>query len=221
MSTARKTPAAKASGPNPTVIISVVVGVVVLAAVAIVIAASGGGDDSGAPTTEELQNQYGIVTIQGEALPPMPEGGDDPAVGQAAPDVISERVAGQTRLEPAEEGRPTMAVFLAHWCPHCQRELPVLVEMAEDGAFDGVRTVAVLTNTTDTRPNFPPSAWLDEEGWTGDRLFDDEMATAGAAYGLSGFPMMVFTDAEGRVVQRLSGEQPREVIEAAISAARS
>lgn len=216
-------PARPQSGANPKIVIGVVVAVLVVAAVAVFVTA--GDDESGVaadgsaePSEDELQQQYGIVTVRGDSLPQVPDG-DDPAVGSVAPTIISERGEGTVRVEPGEEARPVMLVFLAHWCPHCQRELPRLVEMQESGAFDDIRTVAVLTATTAERDNFPPSVWLDEEGWTGDRFFDDEDSTAGAAYGLSSFPMMTFLDADGVVVERLAGEQDPATIEAAVAEA--
>ena len=199
-------------GPNPRVIIGVVAAVLLLGVIGLVVAL---GSDDGDEPTAGAEQPYGVVTVDGDPLPPLGEG-DDPAVGQVAPTVRSERSDGQTNLAPGEEGQPTMVVFLAHWCPHCQAEVPLLVEMAEDGVFDDIRTVAVLTGTTDTRPNFPPGAWLDREGWIGDRLYDDESSTAGLTYGLTGFPMLVFLDEDGRVTQRVSGQQPREAIQAAV-----
>lgn len=222
----RSQPARQQSGANPAIVIGVVVAVLVVAAIAVFVTV--GGDDDEADVTSDAagdsdadpeSSPYGIVTVQGETLPPAPDGGADPAVGAVAPAITSERVEGQVRVDPGEEDRPVMLVFLAHWCPHCQREVPRLVEMQESGAFDDIRTVAVLTSTTDERENFPPSAWLDDEGWTGDRFFDDEDSTAGAAYGLSSFPMMVFLDADGEVVQRLSGEQDPSTIEDAVAGA--
>ncbi|MDZ7676856.1 MAG: TlpA disulfide reductase family protein [Acidimicrobiales bacterium] len=216
----RNQPTRQRPGANPAIVIGVVVAVLVIAAIAVFVTAGGDdGEDVTSADTSSESSPYGIVTVQGEALPPAPDGGVDPAVGTVAPTIISERVEGQVRVDPGEEDQPVMLVFLAHWCPHCQRELPRLVELQEQGAFDGIRTVAVLTSTTDERDNFPPSAWLDDEGWTGDRLFDDEDSTAGAAYGLSSFPMMAFLDADGEVVQRLSGEQDPATIEAAIAEA--
>lgn len=207
---------ARTGGPDPKVIGGVVAGVLVLVIASIIFVVIADSEDSAVDSGGE----YGIVTVQGEALPMLTEG-NDRALGRTGPTVISERSTGQVRLEPDETDQPIMAVFLAHWCPRCQAELPLLVEMADDGAFDGIRTVAVLTGTTESRPNFPPSAWLDDEGWTGDRLFDDEESTGAAAYGLSGFPLLVFMDADGTVVQRLDGEQPRDVIEAAVDAAKA
>lgn len=216
-------PARPPSGANPKIVIGVVVAVLVVAAIAVFAIAgddeSGvATDDSAEPSEDELQQQYGIVTVRGDSLPQASEG-DDPAVGSVAPTIISERGEGTVRIEPGEEDQPVMLVFLAHWCPHCQRELPRLVELEQQGAFDDIRTVAVLTSTTAERDNFPPSTWLDEEGWTGDRFFDDEDSSAGAAYGLSSFPMLVFLDSDGQVVQRLAGEQDPATIEAAVAAA--
>ena len=111
-----------------------------------------------------------------------------------------------------------MLVFLAHWCPHCQVELPLLVSMAEAGAFDGVRTVAVLTGTNPDAPNFPPVPWLDREGWSGEVARDDPQASAANAYGLSSYPFLVMLDADGTVVGRVSGEQPDEVVQSLVDA---
>lgn len=188
------------------VVIAIVV-VVVLVAVLVI----DGGDEAA-----DAGSQLGVVTTSGEALPPLPDAGQDPAVGLPAPDLLSERAEGNVAVEPASDGEPTMLVFLAHWCPHCQRELPNLVGMAEDGAFEGVRTVAVLTATDESSPNYPPSAWLDEEGWTGDRLFDDEGSTAATAYGLPSYPYVVYVDGEGTVTRRVAGAQSEEQVSAAI-----
>lgn len=208
---------ARATGPNPKVIGGVVAGVLVLVIVSIVFFASGGDDDSTSPDPD-APLEYGIITADGDPLPQLPDAGDDPAVGMLAPSIVSERSEEQIRLEPGPGGEPTMVVFLAHWCPHCQAEVPRLAELEEAGAFDDIRVVNVLTATTPERDNYPPSAWLDREGLGGDRLFDDEQGTVAADYGLSGLPFMVFLDGDGEVVQRLSGEQPAEVIEAAVAA---
>ena len=222
MSNKSKNPPVR-TGPSGPLLAGVVAAVLLLVVFAVVFVAGGDdNDDSGdgdatSSTTEPgtPSQEYGIVTIDGDPLPRL-EDGDDAAVGQVAPAVVSERASGVERIDPGQEEQPTVVILLAHWCPHCQRELPLLVEMLDAGAFDGVRPVAVATNSTDSRPNFPPSAWFDDEGWTGDRIYDDRQSSAAAAYGLSSFPMMVFLDADGRVTQRLSGEQSKEAIQAAV-----
>ena len=205
------------SGPDPKVIGGVVAGVFVLVIASIVFIASGGDDDT-ASVDPDAPIEYGIITADGDPLPQLPDGGDDPAVGMPAPSIMSERSEEQIRLEPGPGGEPTMVVFLAHWCPHCQAEVPRLAELETAGAFDDIRVVNVLTATTPERDNYPPSTWLDREGLGGDRLFDDEQGTAAGNYGLSGLPFIVLLDADGTVVERLSGEQPAEVIEAAVAA---
>jgi len=195
-------------------VIAAVVGVGLLVAVfAIIIVTAGGGSD-----TTSADPEYGAVEGASSSLPPLPDAGADPAVGVVGPAIRSERPEGSITVDPATDGEPTMLVFLAHWCPHCQAELPRLVQAAGEGTFDNIRTVAVLTGTDPARPNHPPSNWLESEGWTGEEFYDDANGTAGGAYGLTNFPFLVFLNADGTVALRLSGEQAPETIEAAVAA---
>ncbi len=98
--------------------------------------------------------------------------------------------------------------------------MPVLVELLESGELDDVRTVGILTSTSADRPNHPPVAWLEREGWTGEILLDDEASSAAQHYGLSGFPYLVVVDEQGEVVARASGELPAEDVVALVDAAR-
>jgi thiol-disulfide isomerase/thioredoxin len=184
--------------------------------VGIVIALAGDDDDSATGGRDDAT--FGPVTVEGGALPTYPGTGPDPAVGQSAPVVGGESPDGEA-VAVGGDG-PTLVAFLAHWCPHCQAELPVLVDLAAEGGFDGVRTVAVLTGTNADAPNFPPVPWLDREGWEGDILLDDEDATAALAYGLDGYPFLVVLDADGSVVARSSGELPAADVQAMVDAAR-
>jgi thiol-disulfide isomerase/thioredoxin len=99
-----------------------------------------------------------------------------------------------------------MIMFVAHWCPHCQVEVPVVQQWVDDGGLpDGVDLVAVSTAIDSRRPNYPPGAWLEREGWTAPVLVDGNDAGARAA-GLSAYPFFVGVDADGEVVGRVSGE---------------
>jgi hypothetical protein len=105
------------------------------------------------------------------------------------------------------DGRAKIVVALAHWCPHCEAEVPRIVDWIDAGGLpDGVDVIALATGTTAELRNFPPGAWLVDEDWTAPVVFDDEAYSAGEALGLSGFPFFVFSDADGNVVQRTSGE---------------
>jgi thiol:disulfide interchange protein len=47
---------------------------------------------------------------------------------------------------------------------------------------------------------------LEREGWTGRTMVDDANSGALRALGISAFPGFVFVDADGRVVQRTTGQ---------------
>lgn len=190
---------------------------IVAVVVGIVVALAGGSDD--ATSTTDTRPAYGPVTIEGSALPALTSTSGDAAIGEAAP-LIEGNAADGTPVTIGGPGQPTVIAFLAHWCPHCQRELPVVVDLMRGGDLDGVRMVAVLTGTSPDRPNFPPLAWLDREGWTGEILLDDDTSAAAQSYGLSSYPFLVFLDSDGKVVARTSGEVAAEDIVALANQAR-
>ena len=102
-------------------------------------------------------------------------------------------------------GPAHVVVFLAHWCPHCQAEVPRIVVLARSGQIP-VPLIGVVTGTDSSAPNYPPSAWLARVGWPYPVLVDTKTYTAATAYGLPGYPFLVFIDAQGKVAGRLSGE---------------
>jgi thiol-disulfide isomerase/thioredoxin len=183
-----------------------------------VLLALGGADDDGAGTDD--RPAFGPVAVEGAALADLPDSGADPAVGATAPVLEVTDPEGSGTKVGAAGNEPTLVVFVAHWCPHCQAEVPVIVDMMEAGELDGVRTVAVLTGTKESAPNYPPVAWLERERWAGDIVLDDEQSTAARAYGLTAYPFLVWLDADGTVVARTSGEIPREVLVQQIAALR-
>lgn len=196
-------------------VIAGVVAVVLLALGVALVAGSGGDDDTATDTTSDATGSGGgdaaavsddtPATVDGTPLPPLPSGGSDPATGTAMPTLSGTTLDGEAITIP-EPGRPTMILFLAHWCPHCQAELPNLVTMAEQGQLDDVRPVIVATGTDEAAPNYPPGPWIEDEGWDGNVILDDEQYSAGDAYGLTGYPYLVLVDTDGNVIARASGE---------------
>jgi thiol-disulfide isomerase/thioredoxin len=201
-----------------------------LAGGAIALAACGGDDggtataasssDSAGATTavatettvagaKRAKGEYQPVTISGTALVEMPDSGTDAAVGKAAPALSGYSFDGSPiSITPGKDGK-LMIVFVAHWCPHCRKEVPLLVEWIKSGrAPKDARVVAVSTSVTNARPNFPPSNWLKDEHWPVDVMADSETFDAAAAYGLTGFPYFVLINTDGTVAKRLSGEIP-------------
>ena len=165
--------------------------------------------------------EFQEVKVVGDKLAPMPESGDDPAVGKAAPTLTGYDLAGRpVTVDPGSDGKATMVVFLAHWCPHCNYEIPVLNEWKEKGLMPpNLRVVGVTTASRPDQANWPPSKWLVAKKWTFDQLADSEKQDASAAYGVGGYPFLVFIDAAGNVSSRTSGEVPVEDIAKAANAA--
>jgi cytochrome c biogenesis protein CcmG/thiol:disulfide interchange protein DsbE len=195
----RRIPAARASSGSSRTPLLVVAGIAVLALVAVVAAILLSAPSSNEPAAEPVQ-------VTGTALPPMVTSGNDPAAGMQLPTLSGVGMDGTPLVIGPDEG-PVAIVVLAHWCPHCQAELPRLVDwLATNEIPDGVRLVALSTAIDPARPNYPPSAWLEREGWTQPTLVDDASSTALQAIGVANFPAFVTAGADGRVTARTSGE---------------
>jgi cytochrome c biogenesis protein CcmG/thiol:disulfide interchange protein DsbE len=186
---------------SPLVVVSLVVAVIAAAlTIALVVGDDGSSDDT------ETTASSAAVTVDGTALPQLPDGGRDPAVGAPMPTLSGTGLDGRPMTIGAD-GRPTMIVFLAHWCPHCRAEVPVVQDWVDDGGLpDGVDLVSVATANDPRRPNHPAADWLDREGWTAPALLDDADDAAAAAAGVSAFPFWVLVDADGNVGARTAGE---------------
>ncbi len=157
------------------------------------------------------------VSLSGDPLPAYSAEGSDRALGQELPSIKGQDFTGR-RVSITDDGRPKVVVFLAHWCPHCQAEVPVLQQWFDSGATHGDLDVySIVTATDPAKPNYPPSDWLGAEGWTARVLLDDESSSAATFAGVTSYPFFVFVDAEGRVQQRAAGELPVAAIEAGIA----
>ena len=180
------------------------VAVVVIVAVVIALVASGGSDSS-TPSSQGGGSETAPVTVSGTKLPTYTGSSPDAAVGDTIPTLTGQSLAG-TGMEITPNGKPQVLVFVAHWCPHCQSEVPRIVKLASDGVFDGVDVTGIATGTNSGYPNYPPSSWLEREKWPYKVLADSEKGTAAQAYGLASYPYLVFVGADGKVVGRTSGE---------------
>jgi thiol-disulfide isomerase/thioredoxin len=158
--------------------------------------------DSGSERTEMVRP----VSVDGPALPSFVPGAPDPASGRTAPKIRGAGFAGSPiTIEPGDQ--PQLIIFVAHWCPHCQREVPKIVRWLKDsGTPEGVEMIVVATATDPNRPNYPPSEWLDEEGLNLPTMADDQKGTAADAMGLSAYPYFVLLDKDHRVLARDTGE---------------
>lgn len=148
------------------------------------------------------------VKVKGTKLPTSDEVGSaaDPAIGMTAPTLVGKGFNGK-KVRIGGAGVPRIVVFLSHSCPHCQVEVPVIVELADEGGLDGVEVETVTTNTSKRLPNYPPSKWLEREDWPFPTvLLDDAKLRAFFGSGGQAFPYFVMLDAAGVVVGRAEGE---------------
>ena len=121
----------------------------------------------------------------------------------------------------AADGRPKLVLFLAHWCPHCRAEVPVVTDWLRAADLpEDVDLYAVSTSVNPNAVNYPPSAWLDREGFPVKTLADDAGSAAAQAFGVEGFPYFVAVAADGRIVARDSGELPVARLRALLDTAR-
>ena len=121
--TKKPKPGAKDTKSNSTLwwILGGIVGLGLIVALAISIA----GEE---PVDETIG--YGDPTVTGDPLPVYAAGQEDVSVGLTAPTVEGADWEGNpVTIEP--DGTPKILVFLAHWCPHCQAEVPVIQTMGQ------------------------------------------------------------------------------------------
>ena len=147
------------------------------------------------------------VTVTGEPIPVLAGNapvGQDVAFGWDAPLISGSDWKGNPVTIDPSDGRPKLIVFLAHWCPHCQEEVPeVQAWLNETGGSSAVDLYGVATSINRSRPNWPPGDWLEREGWTSPTIMDKNNR-ASIAYGLSAFPYWVALNSEGKVVFRIA-----------------
>jgi thiol-disulfide isomerase/thioredoxin len=179
-------------------------GIVVLGIVAIVAVALSGGGKSNTPNGVA---QVRPVRVEGAKLPTFASTAADPALGKIPPTLVGENFSGQP-VTIANDGRAKAVVFVAHWCPHCQREVPRIAHYLKTvGLPNGVELFIVPTSTNSSYPNYPPSTWLQREGLGNvPTLVDDAKGSAFDAFGGSSFPYFVLVGKDGKVAARLAGE---------------
>lgn len=153
------------------------------------------------------------VTVTGESLFPYDSSNpQDPAFGSEAPLISGFDFQGDAvTVDPSASG-PYMLVFLAHWCPHCNAEVPRLLDWKGSGAVPAeLNVLGVATAASPSSTNYPPHEWFSNRGWSWPVLVDEslgegEAGKAAVAYGATGWPYFVIVGADGLVKARVSGE---------------
>lgn len=213
---------------NRTVMIVVGVIVLVLGLAGAAVLLSGGDDESSGgvlapgettrPTYGDDVQENRPVEVSGDPLPALDAVVDvDPAAGMPTPVVDGATFDGNAMTVGGPTDGPTMYVFLAHWCPHCNDEIPELIELKNRGGVpDDMNVVAVSTAVDSTGPNYPPSEWIVDKDWPAEWpvMADSVDSTTFVFNGGGGFPYLMIVDADGNVLSRASGSKSAEDLDA-------
>lgn len=196
----------------------VVVGVIVIGLFGVALFAAGRGGSGDGDDDSPIVEQTAAVELTGDALPPMPDGlpvataANDPVAGSVAPSLVASDFEGNG-VTIGADGRAKAVYFLAHWCSHCQAEVPLVQELIDDGAKpDALDVYAVSTAVDEDSGNYPPQTWFESEGFAPTTVRDDASSGAFSAFGGSGFPYVVYLDGDNRVVARSAGSLGRDEI---------
>jgi cytochrome c biogenesis protein CcmG/thiol:disulfide interchange protein DsbE len=106
----------------------------------------------------------------------------------------------------AHRGRPVVLNFWASWCGPCREEMPELVRFAGEQPGIDVVGLAVNDRPADSR------RFADRAGATFELGIDRDAVTAGE-YGVTGLPVTVAIDAEGRVATTIFGPVGEEELD--------
>ncbi|MFM8870459.1 MAG: TlpA family protein disulfide reductase [Actinomycetota bacterium] len=203
----------------------------VVSAGVVAIVTSGSNDSTSTSTTMSSTNTTGVDGAVGpgetqpvtydDTLPMFDSETNDVAVGKDAPALLMHAFNGQRMtIDPGVDKKPMMLVFLAHWCPHCNAEIPVLNEWNKQGLVpDDLNVIGITTGTRSDQPNYPPSKWVEAMEWPWAALPDSDKNEAAYAYGVTGFPTFVLIGSDGMVKYRGSGEKSVEEIDAIVKKA--
>jgi thiol-disulfide isomerase/thioredoxin len=213
---------------NQTKFIAIGVAGAIAAIIAVVLVVGGGSSSSTTTSTTGNSSEatqpingdavaaaeYQLVQAQGEMLLALEDSDNDPARGKIAP-VLNGFGFDGAPLTVAPTGKPMLVVFLAHWCSHCNAEVPRLIEWKNSGTMPAdMEVFGVSTGARDDAPNWPPSQWVVDKGWPWPVMADSEDQNAALAFGVSGYPGMILLDGNGKVLARRSGEASIEELKA-------
>src|SRR5690606_35798431 len=109
--------AGRSSSRTPLVVAAGVAAIIVALVLAVTIA--GEEDDAGTEAAGTLTT----VEVSGNPLPELSGQAPDPAVGMTMPTLRGASQDGEA-MTIGPDGPAKIIVYLAHWCPHCQAEVP-------------------------------------------------------------------------------------------------
>jgi thiol-disulfide isomerase/thioredoxin len=142
-------------------------------------------------------------------------------VGDTAPNFTVSTTGGPFQLAVNGKDKPTLLEVFATWCPHCQREAPVISALAKK--YQGRANVIGVAGSDVGMDHTSPESQVDVYDWsqkfgaTYPVAFDPTLDVA-KKYMTDGFPTVVLIGTDGKVQSLRSGEMPAADIEKALNA---
>jgi thiol-disulfide isomerase/thioredoxin len=141
-------------------------------------------------------------------------------VGDKAPDFTVSSTGGPFQLSTSGATKPTLLEVFATWCPHCQREAPLLSTLYDQYKsrvnFIGVAGSANAIDGSSPETQVDVVDWAQKFDARYPVAFDPDLSVA-KAYLQGGFPTVVLID-HGVVQSLRSGEMPTSDIAAGLNA---
>ena len=136
-----------------------------------------------------------LSTLVGCGPPPPPEVAD----GDSAPTFEATGIGGRKINFPASaEGKPSVVLMWATWCPYCKVLMPRLSDIRADYADRGVEVIAINAKE---RGRGDPVAYIRDGGWDFLTIVDDGDQIA-EFYDVNYLPGLFVVDGLGTVVYR-------------------
>jgi peroxiredoxin len=132
--------------------------------------------------------------------------------GQLSPDFTLKNEAGQPLSLSSLRGQPVVVAFWASWCPHCQEEMPLLQEMHEQYAGQGLQVVGISVPGLSGETQEKAVAWVKANDITFPIVFDEDGRTY-TEYQVQGVPNLFFIDRDGVVVANYPGAMAADRLE--------
>ena len=128
-----------------------------------------------------------------------------PVVGASIPNFTVKSQEGKTLTKADVTGKPTLMVFFASWCPHCQAEAPRIKEIAATNPDLNIVMIGVGDRETPAdiygfqqKFNLPFPTYADPTA--------GDAGKAAAAFGVQSYPTLIAVDRNGIVRGLKEGE---------------
>jgi thiol-disulfide isomerase/thioredoxin len=141
-----------------------------------------------------------------------------PTAGTSAPAFTVKAQDGTTLTAQNLLGKPSLVVFFASWCPHCQAEAPRIAQLA--AAHPELQIVMIGVGDRETIADI-----YGFQSRVGMATYADTSAstlgTTAAAWGIQSYPSLFAVDAQGIVRASNVGEVSQQGLDTLVAAAES